>query len=223
MPTIVHQAPEPPATRTAVLLPGRLDRPSDYAERGFVDRLARLDPGMEVIAADAHLGYYRRRVIADRLWADVVGPAHEATGEVWLVGVSLGGIGALGLAREHPEAIAGMVLLAPYLGPDELIESIDEAGGPLAWRAGDPEDPIQKIWLWLSREWSAEEGPEIWLGVGTGDRLLPGSRQLARLLDERRTVELPGGHDWEAWKRLFDELIERGAFGAGDGASQPAP
>jgi hypothetical protein len=63
-----------PAGCTAILLPGRWNRMEAFREQGFgaaVDE-AGLDLGL--VAADAHIGYYREESVAIRLAADVVGP-----------------------------------------------------------------------------------------------------------------------------------------------------
>ena len=44
------------------------------------------------------------------------------------------------------------------------------------------------------------------------DRFVEGQRQLASTLDPANVREMPGGHDWPAWRALWDTfLIERKA------------
>jgi hypothetical protein len=202
-----------------IFLPGYLDDADDFERRGFVDIVRKARPDLEMLGVDAHIGYYRRSIIIDRLYEDVLRPARErGVEEIWLVGVSLGGMGAFGIAQQYPDLVTGVVGLAPYLGPRELIREIDTAGGPLAWRSSDPEDPFERVWGWLQEAAPAEgAGPRIYLGYGADDRRAAegASKQLARLLPEARVKVVPGGHDWPAWSRLLEELIARGALNPG--------
>ena len=53
--------------------------------------------------------------MVDRLKEDVINPAKEkGYTKIWLVGISLGGLGSLLYAMEHPSDIEGMLVLAPY-------------------------------------------------------------------------------------------------------------
>src|SRR5512135_778431 len=62
IPTVID-AGRPGSDRLLVLLPGRGSGAASYEKEGFV-RLAR-QAGLtaDIVAADAHLGYYERRVI----------------------------------------------------------------------------------------------------------------------------------------------------------------
>ena len=65
-----------------------------------------------MVVADAHVGYFRNRSFEDRLRADVMVPARARGYEsIWLAGISLGGLGALLYADEHPEEVAGLLLI----------------------------------------------------------------------------------------------------------------
>ncbi len=66
---------------------------------------------------------------------DVVLPARAAGYDtIWLAGTSLGGIGALLYLRDHPDDLAGVLALAPYLGEEGVIREIERAGGPASWQ-----------------------------------------------------------------------------------------
>ena len=55
-------------------------------------------------------------------------------GEIWLVGVSMGGLGAFFHERAYPAQVTGLILLAPFVGDDrKLLAEIDAAGGAVAW------------------------------------------------------------------------------------------
>src|SRR3954470_19293352 len=101
-----------------VLLPGRGDSASDFAKHGFIDDVRASGLAVDVVAADAHFGYYVRESIVDRVWTDVVEPARrQGYRHIWMGGMSMGGIGSIINARAHPDAYERLFLLAPYLGP----------------------------------------------------------------------------------------------------------
>ncbi|MEM8998470.1 MAG: hypothetical protein AAGF23_27035, partial [Acidobacteriota bacterium] len=99
MPSLELVQRTPAAPCVALLLPGMLDSPETFRRQGFARLAAEKAPGLDVVAADAHFGYYRKNMILTRLHEDLVGPLQEEGARVWLVGTSLGGIGSLLYAR----------------------------------------------------------------------------------------------------------------------------
>lgn len=194
----------------AVLLPGRWGGPRDFERSGFGRQVAERGLALDLVAVDAHLGYYRERSILERLRADVIQPARAAGyREIWVVGASLGGLGALLVLEQHPDEIEGVVSLAPYLGEPEVIQEVRAAGGPRHYTPADPDD-LRRIWAWLGRRLSAEEPPPIVLGFGRRDDFAPANRLLARELPAEQVLETSGGHDWKVWSRVWGELLDRG-------------
>lgn len=201
---------------TALLLPGTWDYPKDFVRHGFGALALERGVPVDLVAVDAHVGYYKKRSIVVRLHEDHVAPL-RATGEkVWLVGVSLGGVGSLIYAAEHADEIEGLVLFAPFLGDEEVLEEIRQAGGPLAWkppaRIGE-EDWQRRVWAYL-QQWHAEKGPKpsIYVGYGRNDSFAGGIRMLAELLPAENLRHLPGGHDWKTWANLWRDQLDRGLF-----------
>ena len=190
-----------------VLLPGRGDSASDFAEHGFIDDVRASGLAVDVVAADAHFGYYIRGSIADRVWTDIVEPARrQGYRHIWIGGMSMGGIGSIVNARAHTDAYERLFLLAPYLGPEALLQQIQAAGGPARWTPTDPDDRYQRVWTWLKQytEPAVAAGlPEMTLGFGTNDKLESAIRVLAPVLPADHVTEIPGKHDWETWRRIW--------------------
>src|SRR5262249_8079728 len=93
-----------------VFLPGRRDNFGDYGRRGFPEMASRAGVLADFVEADAHFGYYQARTISGRLYEDVVAPARARGVErIWMIGISMGGLGAILYAREHPEIGGGVV------------------------------------------------------------------------------------------------------------------
>ena len=200
-----------------VMLPGATHKPHDFARHGFVDALRRRNLPVDTVAVDAHLGHYLERDLTQRLTEDVIAPARAAGYEqIWLLGISLGGMGALTYARAHAQAIAGIVVLAPFLAVQGTIDEIVRAGGIDRWQPGtlDPEDDERSLLAWLKGYESAGPAlPRIHLGYGTGDRFVAASEILGARLPAERIVTTGGGHDWETWRGLWEQLLDRDLFG----------
>lgn len=201
---------------TALLLPGTWDEPKDFAKHGFGELALERGAPVDLIAVDAHVGYYKKRSIVVRLHEDQVAPLRASGEKVWLVGVSLGGVGSLIYAAEHAEEIEGLVLFAPFLGDEEVLAEIRAAGGPLAWKPPaqiGADDWQRRVWAYLQR-WHAQQGPKpsIHVAYGRNDRFAGGIRLLAELLPAENVRHLLGGHDWKTWSKLWDGYLEQDPF-----------
>lgn len=209
-------APLPPKGECLVVfLPGRGDRAEVFRREGFAAAAAEAGVRAEVVAVDLHIGYYARRTADVRLHQDVVAPA-KARGvrRVWLVGVSMGGLGTLIYDRYHPGEVSGLVLLAPYLGEKPVTDEVAAAGGLARWQppgALAPDDWQRDIWRWL-RRWVQPEPdvPPIVLGWGEGDGLAGANHMLAQVLPPERVFVRPGKHDWRVWRELWKAMLASG-------------
>lgn len=203
-----------------VMLPGATHKPEDFVRQGFIQALRQRQLPVDTAAVDAHLGYYLERNLGERLTEDIIAPA-RARGyrRIWLMGISLGGLGALLYAREHAEEIAGVVVLAPFLGVRGTIEEIVRAGGIEHWRPGAiaPQDDERFLLAWL-KAYGAESAalPQIYLGYGKDDRFIAASAMLGSRLPPDRIVTLPGGHDWATWSALWEKLLDDDLFACGE-------
>lgn len=184
-----------------VLLPGRRDRPEDFQRFGWGELARKAGVDARIVAADAHMGYYTRRTVIERLRQDVIAPSGAE--RVWLVGISLGGTGSILYSIEHPEDVDGITLFAPYLGEEGLRKEIEAAGGLSGWNPGDTTDFQRRMWAWF------KAGPEIpvYLGWGERDGFAPMNALLARSLPPERVFTVEGGHDWRAWTKLWERFL----------------
>jgi pimeloyl-ACP methyl ester carboxylesterase len=197
-----------------VMLPGAGDRALDFVERGFVRELRSRGIAAEALAVDAHSDYYVEATVVARLHEEVLAPAGGGR-PVWMMGISLGGLGALAYAREHPGTIKGVVLLAPFLGTRGLIAEVMRAGGLRAWQPGAiaPEDGERRLLAWLRGYRAGDPAwPRIHLGYGTEDRYAQASEMLAELLPASCVIAAPGGHDWDTWLALWGRLLDQGVL-----------
>jgi pimeloyl-ACP methyl ester carboxylesterase len=203
--------------RTLVIfLTGRRDSPEDFGREHFPEIAARAGVKADMIAVDAHLAYYYNRTIVERLREDVIAPARRRYDRIWLVGISIGGTGALLYADQHPEDVNGLVLFAPYLGDDPLIREIAAAGGIRGWRPPEPlapDDFQRRVWVWLKGYESGSEGrPPLYLGWGRSDGFAKANGMAAQVLPPGHVFTAPGGHGWRAWRDLWAQFVRTGAL-----------
>jgi pimeloyl-ACP methyl ester carboxylesterase len=199
-----------------VFLPGIHDSANVFAEEGFVSAARASGIKADMIGVEAHLGYYEKKEFLPRLKQDVIDPARRQGYEnIWLVGISLGGFGAIWYDLENPGDMTGIVALAPYLGEPEIVAEVAQAGGLKAWRtAANLElDDQHKIWRGL-KSYERRERCEgrVYLGYGRQDKFATPDGMLAAILPQKQIFTIEGGHDWSAWRPLWDEILKSGAL-----------
>jgi pimeloyl-ACP methyl ester carboxylesterase len=214
---IYDLAPEPSTNRIMlIMLPSAKARPQDLVQYGFVRALRDRGLPIDVVAVEAHLGYYLERSLSSHLTHDIIAPARAKNYQrIWLMGISLGGMGSLIYTREHPADIEGAILLAPFLGERGTIAEIVRAGGLAHWQPGaiKPDDDERRLLAWIKGyQPAAAASPRIHLGYGTDDRFAAASNLLAERLPAAQVVTIPGGHDWATWIRLWQHLLDQDLF-----------
>lgn len=212
MPTI-DLTPRRPGHCLVVLLPGRFAKPEVFREARFAEAVDVRGLPIDLVAVDAHLGYYRNRSVIERLHADVIEPARRSGyTKIWIAGASLGGLGGLIYLREHPGDLAGVLSIAPFLGDEKVIDEIEAAGGPAAWQAPaviGKDDVGREIWGWLARGRPGSEAVPLFLGWGTSDDFDRSSRMLAGMLPPERVYPVDGKHDFDAWTLVWEAFLDR--------------
>ncbi len=198
--------------RRVVLLPGINDRPDRFRDAGFADAVRDRGACIELRFAAYDLEELTDRAAATRLAERILTPDPAPSAErPWLAGISLGGYVALQCARLQPSAVAGVCLIAPYLGGRALLAEIERARGVASWSPGAPvpDDDARALWLFLR---NGAGGVPLYLGGGTADRFAQGHALLAPLLPRSRLRFVDGGHDWSTWRRIWDAFLESGCW-----------
>ena len=216
IPTEFVPAPQK-AQRLVVVLPGRADDLNALRRSGITQAIQQAWPDADVMLTALALGYYMEGQAVPRLHAEVIVPARQrGYTQVWLVGASLGGMGALLYDREHPNGVDGLVLLAPFLGEKPVLQEIAAAGGVARWQPPPPPREVngdnfqQELWRHL-QTWSRPPGPRrnVWVAYGDRDYLLPALPLIAPLLPPQQVLQPRGGHDWETWSPVTREILSR--------------
>lgn len=207
IPAIETTPPEARNDTLVVMLPGRGDRAEVFIREGFEQ--AGLQHGFDTVAVDAHLGYYMQRSLLERLHEDVVAPARAAGyRNIWMLGISMGGLGSLLYASEYPEEVAGVILLAPFLGDRSAIETIVESGPLAEWDGqGDGlEDYEVAIWSYIRDARTGDAATPLVLGYGLSDGMAEGYEKLIDFMNPSSVFTLEGGHKWTTWRPLWDQI-----------------
>ncbi len=212
-PQRVHDEPAP----LVIVLPGRGDSLERLRAAGVAEAIQRGAPQAEVLLTGATLAYYLDGGLVRRLHEQIVTPElARGRREIWLVGFSMGGLGAMMYERTHPRQVRGLMLIAPYLGDRKLIQEIRDAGGPAQWQAGpepaalDRDNVSREQWRMVGR-WTREPAlaARIWLACGVEDSFLPAARMIAPYLPNAQVLETPGAHRMAVWVPMLVTLFER--------------
>ena len=208
-----HYRSDDPARELLIFLPGIGDVLEDYESRGFIDAAHKSSVALDITVADMHFGYYVTRTAVERLRDDIVLPAQaDGYSRISLGGISLGGFGALYYAMNHPDDIARLFLLAPYLGDKTIIDEISRAGGLKEWHPSNiPEDDApRQLWCWLKRRVDNGGGlelPDFYLAYGLQDAFAAGNKLLGDLLPAGHVYTIRGKHNWTTWISLWNMLL----------------
>lgn len=214
IPTATYVDEAQPGRALVIMLPGAGDRVGAYDEYGFIAAMRDSGMSVDMIEVDAHMGYYKTRTLLERMEQDVLAPNRGKYQEIWVVGISLGGLGALLTAWTYPEDIDGLILMAPYLGRRKTLTKIDKAGGLASWQPPEAVDAENEwdIELWrMLKQISEADGagkPELYLLYGEDDFGARAHDLLAAALPAERVRRIPGGHAWTTWTALWLEFVK---------------
>lgn len=198
-------------TQLWVMLPGAYMKPADFVEAGFVAAVRERGLPHDIALLDANIAEVADGSALRALQAFLQAESGVPGRRIGLLGISLGAHLAMAcLARagragdEAPPAgrAALAVLLAPYLGPRDIVAEVAASTGPLA--TGDID---REIWRWLKTRRS--DDCELYLGYGSEDRFAGAHALMARTLPPACVDAQPGDHSWPVWTALWNRHLER--------------
>ena len=204
-----------PATRLVVVLPGRGDSLDGLVRHRVAAMVQRQWPDADVLLTGLTLPYYRAGVAVPRLDREIVQPARARYRQVWLAGISLGGLGALLYDQAHPGVVDGLLLMSPYLGDAPIRREIASAGGLDAWQPG-PVQPMgpktfqRELWRYL-QAWRDQprRTASTWLAYGDRERFRRAIELASPRLPRGHVLMLSGHHDWALWSAALPALLQR--------------
>ncbi len=199
-----------------LMLPGAKNTPQQLVENGFIRALRERNLPVDALALDAHVDLYLERDRIEQVLHHTLDEV-RARGyrRIWVLGISLGGSGAMICATQRAPEIEGLLLLAPFLGTRGLIAEVEAAGGLLHWQPGEIHHrDHERALLAQIRERTREmdDFPDIYLGYGAEDRYRAASVMLSEQLRPYRVTVVPGGHEWDAWAALWRIQLDSNPF-----------
>ena len=212
MDILTYRQPRVANHRLIVFMRGLGGDHRSFEEEGLVADVRERQLPYDMVAPNAHFGYYWDRSLIQRMKADVIDPAHaEGYEEIWLIGFSMGGLGALMYTIEHPEDVQGICLIAPFLGYRSLLKEIATAGGVEEWDPGnyDPDEEWQRmLWHWLKENVTGNSTRPVYLGYGLKDPYVAGQALLGEILPAGHVFTVPGGHSYESFHSLWEMFLD---------------
>jgi hypothetical protein len=195
-----------------LLLPTIAGKGSDYELHGFIEAVREKGFKADMKILDVNPVIYLQGRIVEVLKKELVDPA-KASGyqKILLVGISLGGHGALLYLTQSSENIDGVVVLAPFIGGYFINDAIEKAGGLHKWENCPlfEWDYACDMWKLLKDYMSdPEKQGKVILGYGTEDGFANGNRLLSEQLPPENVFTVPGGHDWTTWKLLWIKVLD---------------
>jgi pimeloyl-ACP methyl ester carboxylesterase len=190
-----------------IWLPGAYHSAQDFLDEGFARAAAQRRVPIDLLFVDLQIQHLADRDALRRLRSEIVLPARESGAAVWLAGISLGGLVALDYASSHLHELAGLCLLAPYLGNRMLLNEIAATPGLAGWNPGElaEADAERRIWRYIK---TRADSAKLFLGYGKDDRFSAAHDMLAATLPADWVEVVVGGHDWGTWLNLWENFLD---------------
>lgn len=189
-----------------------------FAERGLILVMPEGDESYYVNAVERPQDRYEDYIVND-LIADVEHRFAVAPGRAnrAIVGVSMGGFGAVKLALSHPNLFAFAAGISPATDVPSRPFSIKRISqwqhhrsifGPWGSQERHNGDPFV-----LAQSADPAKTPYLFLTCGDQEGLLPANRNFAALLEKRHFQYefhvAPGGHNWNQWDQRLPSVFQR--------------
>lgn len=190
---------------------------AQFAERGLILIMPEGGSSYYVNSATRPEDRYEDYIVKD-LITDVQSrfPAADGRSNRAIVGVSMGGFGAIKLALSHPDLFVFAAGISPAIDVpsrpysdkrDSQWKRHSAIFGPWGSQSRHDNDPFV-----LARSVTPQDVPYIYLSCGDQEGLLPSNKQFAALLEKRRfryefRIE-NGNHDWNQWNAHLREVFQ---------------
>ncbi|PNU20616.1 hypothetical protein C2E25_06115 [Geothermobacter hydrogeniphilus] len=187
---------------------------NDIFEReGMIQEVLDRKLPFDMVAPDSHFGYFRSETLPIRLHEDIILPARaKGYREIWIAGVSMGGLGSWFFLMEYPEDIDGIIMFSPFLGWGGIVEEIQEEGDIHAWQPGEHtvKDWERYLWAFIKKYLENQKDyPPIYLGYGDSDFFREEQAELAKYLPPSQVMVINGSHNNGTMKQLWKAYLDR--------------
>ena len=204
-----------------IFLPGLYDTAEIFKEEQFFTIARKAGIKADMVAASIHIDHLLQEMMVERIEVDILKQAKKAGyNNIWLVGVSLGGLNSLLFYRKHHKEICGVVVLAPYLADKDLTKELKLAGGIKNWHPKSVIDKevinqqLQFLWVWLKEQDNKNTLSQIYIGYGDKDKYAEANEFLVARLDKKNVTVISGAHEWKTgqilWQKQLSSRTETG-------------
>ena len=207
--------------RLIIFFPGLYDTAEKFKDEAFFSIARKEGIKADMVSANVNIFHLLKDMMIKRIEADIFKNAKDAGYKnIWLVGVSLGGLNSLLFYSKYEKDICGVVTLAPYVANTPLIEDLKNAKEIENWKPAITEDKLvletklQYLWLWLKKQKIANNLGQIYLGYGKQDRFAEAIELFENILDKKTIVKIEGAHNWDTgqkiWLRQLSSRVKTG-------------
>lgn len=209
---LVWDKGETKSENVIVFLPGLYDSADIFVEKSFFTMARKEGIKADMVAASIDVEHLLQNKMLLRIKRDIIAQV-KAYKNIWFVGVSLGGLNSLLFYKNNEEAICGLVILAPYLGNDDLTEELKTAGKIKNWRPRFDKNKeaidnrIDRLWLWFKTQSTKGQLDNIYLGYGRKDKYVESIKILETLLPDKNITVVEGKHNWEAGQKIWQQQL----------------
>lgn len=197
-----------------IFLPGLYDTAEIFKEEQFFTIARKAGIKADMVAASIHIDHLVEEMMVKRIETDIFQYAKDfGYKNIWLAGVSLGGLNSLLFYQKHMKDICGVVALAPYLADKALTKELKQAGGIKNWQPKSVknkkifEQKLQFLWVWLQEQDSKNNLSQIFLGYGKQDRYVEPIKLLQHILDKKNVTAVEGNHGWIAGRKIWQQQL----------------
>jgi putative tributyrin esterase len=218
--------PVPARLKTLYLLHGMFGNCNDWLTGTSIQRLAE-ERDLCVVMPSGDNSYYVQGPLPFNDYGAFVGeelprvmrsmfPLSGRREDTFIAGLSMGGYGALRNGMRYAQTFGGIAAIS------SALTVLDPASPPIAGdkavfgdlevaRGTDKNYEVAYENLRSRVESGEEKMPRIYLGCGTEDPFIEGTRALRARLEadgvEVAYSEEPGGHDWDLWESQIRKVV----------------
>ena len=197
-----------------IFFPGLYDSAEVFKDESFFSIARKEGVSADMVSANVNVYHLVKEMMIERIEKDVFEHAKKSGYKnIWLVGVSLGGLNSLLFNIKHEKDICGIVALAPYVANTPLMEDLRDAKEVENWKPDSDENKLtlekrlQYLWVWLKEKSSKNELNNLYLGYGKQDRYIDAIKLFENILDKNHVVSVEGGHNWATGQKIWQKQL----------------
>lgn len=200
--------------RLIIFFPGLYDTAEKFKDEDFFSIARKEGVSADLVSVNVNVFHLVKGMMIERVEKDIYETAKKkGYKNIWLVGVSLGGLNSLLFNIKHEKDLCGVVTLAPYVANTLLVEDLRDAKDIKNWKPSTDADKLalekrlQQLWVWLKEQSSNNNLKKVYLGYGKQDRYVDAIKLFENILDKNHVVTVEGGHTWVTGQKIWQKQL----------------